>query len=69
MAIKQMKNIARKELDSNDLVIFADLDEMLSREVLHQLKYCELKNDVLSAAITMPMGNFNLAFRFEKHIT
>ena len=51
------------ELGDEDLIIFADIDEMISREVLHSLKYCQLRNSVLSAAIIMPMGNFNWAFR------
>ena len=64
MAINQIKKSMKNELDNNDIIIFADIDEMLSREVLHKLKHCRLKHNVLSGAITMPMGDFNLAFRF-----
>ena len=51
------------EIDDDDVVIFADIDEMMSRRTIHLLKHCQLKHGVLSGAITMPMGNFNLAFR------
>ena len=51
------------ELGDEDLIIFADIDEMISREVIHSLKYCQLRNGVLSGAIIMPMGNLEWAFR------
>ena len=52
-----------EEFGDDDLIIFADIDEMISREVLHSLRYCELRHGVLVGAIIMPMGNFDLAFR------
>ena len=51
------------EFSDDDLIIFADIDEMISREVLHSLRHCELRHGVLVGAIIMPMGNFDLAFR------
>ena len=52
-----------EEFGLDDIIIFADVDEMLSREVLYSLKHCQLRHGVLSGAIIMPMGNFDLAFR------
>ena len=52
-----------EEFCDDDLIIFADIDEMISREVLHSLRHCELRHGVLVGAIIMPMGNFDLAFR------
>ena len=51
------------EFGDDDLIIFADIDEMISRDVLHSLRHCELRHGVLVGAIIMPMGNFDLAFR------
>lgn len=51
------------EFGDDDLIIFADIDEMISREVLHSLRHCELRHGVVAGAIIMPMGNFDLAFR------
>ena len=51
------------EFGDDDLIIFADIDEMISREVLHSLRHCELRQGALVGAIIMPMGNFDLAFR------
>ena len=51
------------EFCDDDLIIFADIDEMISREVLHSLRHCELRHGVVDGAIIMPMGNFDLAFR------
>ena len=45
------------------MLLFSDLDEMISREALHNLKHCELHSDVLSVAIVMPMGNLDKAFQ------
>ena len=52
-----------EEIGDDDVIIFADIDEMVSRNTINLLKHCELRHGVLSGAITMPMGNFNLAFR------
>ena len=66
LAIERIKEIVNssEEFGDEDLIIFADIDEMISREVLHSLKHCQLRHGVLSGAIIMPMGNFDLAFRF-----
>ena len=62
----QVKNSG--ELGDEDLIIFADIDEMISREVLHSLKYCQLRNSILSGAIIMPMGNLEWAFRYDMYM-
>ena len=46
-------------LDDDDILISANVDEILSRNVLHQLKWCELSSDVVFGGIWMPMGNLN----------
>ena len=51
-------------LGPDDLFISANTDEVMSREVLHKLRWCNLANDdPISGALWMPMGNLNLAFR------
>ena len=35
------------------------VDELLSRSVLQQLRWCELASDVVFGAIWMPMGNLD----------
>ena len=49
------------DLDDDDVVISASVDEVISREVLHQLRWCELKSDVTFGALWMPMGNLGKA--------
>ena len=65
IASQDIRKILRssEEFSDDDLIIFADIDEMISREVLHSLRHCELRHGVLDGAIIMPMGNFDLAFR------
>ena len=46
-------------LDEDDLFISASVDEILSRDALHQLRWCETKNDVIFGGLWMPMGNLN----------
>ena len=55
--------MSSSEFSGDDLLISADMDEMVSRDVLQSLKHCQLRHGVLSAALIMPMGNFDLAFR------
>ena len=42
--------------DDND---DGSVDELLSRTVLQQLRWCELASDVVFGAIWMPMGNLD----------
>ena len=65
IASQEIRQILKssEEFGDDDLIIFADIDEMISREVLHSLRHCELRHGVLVGAIIMPMGNFDLAFR------
>ena len=64
-ALERIKALLRSstEFSGDDLLISADMDEMVSRDVLQSLKHCQLRHGVLSAALIMPMGNFDLAFR------
>ena len=65
-ALERVKNLIRSspEFSKDDLLISADMDEMVSRDVVQSLKHCQLRHGVLSPAlIMMPMGNFDLAFR------
>ena len=41
------------------MLISANVDEMMSRQALVNLRYCQTTDDVISAALWMPMGNFN----------
>lgn len=45
--------------DDDDLLISADVDEVISRSALMKLKHCQVKEDVISAALWMPLGNLN----------
>ena len=46
-------------LDEDDILISASVDEIISRETLHQLRWCEIKSDVTFGGLWMPMGNLN----------
>ena len=50
-------------LGPEDVVISADVDEVLSRAALHHLRHCGLAGPVLSGALVMPLGNLDTAFR------
>ena len=47
----------------DDIFISADVDEIMSREALHKLQWCETSADVISGALWMPMGNLRKALR------
>ena len=51
------------DLYADDLLISADVDEVLSREALHHLRHCSLTRPVISGALIVPFGNLNKAFR------
>ena len=65
LALERVKPLLQSspEFSGDDLLISADMDEMVSRDVLQSLKHCQLRHGVLSAALIMPMGNFDLAYR------
>ena len=44
-------------LGDEDLLISASVDEVMSRQALHQLRWCHLANDVVFGGLWMPMGN------------
>ena len=50
-------------LGPGDVVISADVDEVLSRAALHHLRHCGLAGPVLAGALVMPLGNLDTAFR------
>ena len=68
IASQEIRQILKssEEFGDDDLIIFADIDEMISREVLHSLRHCELRHGVLDGAIIMPIGNFDLATSLHK---
>ena len=43
----------------DDLLISSDVDEVISRAALMKLKHCQVKAEVISAALWMPLGNLN----------
>ena len=43
-------------LAPDDIFVSTDVDEMLSREALHQLRWCEARAPALSGALWMPLG-------------
>ena len=45
--------------NENDDDVVGSVDELLSRSVLQQLRWCELASDVVFGAIWMPMGNLD----------
>ena len=50
-------------LGDDDIFISADVDEVLSRQALFQLKWCETSGSLLTGALWMPSGNFNRALK------
>ena len=62
-AIRTWSNTLPDGLDPDDVLISADVDEILSREALHHLRHCSLARPVISGAIMVPFGNINKAFR------
>ena len=50
-------------LEDDDLLISADVDEVLSQDALHHLRLCRLAAPVISGALIMPFGNLNMAYR------
>ena len=62
-AIKRWSGLESGRLGDEDLVISADVDEVLSQDALHHLRNCHLTAPVISGAIIMPFGNLDMAFR------
>lgn len=54
---------SNQELDSDDLFISGNVDEVLSREALQQLSWCESPHKVITGALWMPMGRLDQALR------
>ena len=70
MGVSRVKNWANMTgiLDDKDIFISADVDEIINRSVLHQLKWCQTSADVMSGGLWMPMGNLNKAVRSGFHV-
>ena len=60
--VKQWAN-ATGALGADDVFVSGDVDELLARPTLHQLRWCELVDTVVSSAIWMPMGRLDTAFQ------
>lgn len=50
-------------LQANDIFISGDIDEIIRRDTLNQMKWCELSDKLFSGALWMPLGNLNKAYR------
>jgi len=55
-------------LKGDDIFISTNVDEVLSREALHKLRWCETTHPVLSGALWMPLGRFDLALRTDRPV-
>ena len=55
--------LSTNQLSEDDLFISADVDEVLSRETLQKLQWCQLNKAVISGAIWMPMGDLENAYK------
>ena len=65
--IKKVKEwaVATRGLESGDLLISGDVDEIISQSALQKLRHCALVSPILSGAIVMPMGDLRRAMRTE----
>ena len=50
-------------MEDGDVFISGDVDEVLSRSVLHQLRWCNISSSLLTGALWVPNGSFNRAMR------
>ena len=62
-AVKRWASVTDEVISPDDILISADVDEVLSQDALLHLQYCHLVTTVISGAIVMPMGNLEMAFR------
>eukprot|EP00894_Picocystis_sp_ML_P001347 jgi/Pico_ML_1/51864/g2688.t1 len=53
---------ATGHLSPTDIFISGDVDEVPSRSTLHRLRWCELKDPMVSSALWMPMGSLDRAY-------
>jgi len=60
--VRSWANIS-DSLQEDDIFISGDVDEVLSRQALSKLKWCETSGSLLTGALWMPMGNFNRALK------
>ena len=60
--VKKWAN-ATGALRADDVLVSGDVDELLARPTLHQLRWCELGDTVVSSAIWMPMGRLDTAIQ------
>ena len=50
-------------MKEGDVFISGNVDEVLSRQVLHQLRWCKTSASLLTGALWVPNGNFDRAMR------
>ena len=50
-------------LSPDDLLISADVDEVMSRAALQKLRWCQTSGPLITGALWMPQGNFNRALK------
>ena len=60
-------SLATGELSDDDIFISGDVDEVMSRSALHQLRWCKTSSNVMSGSLWMPQGNLNKALRLTNH--
>ena len=65
VGVQKIKNWANSTsaLDDNDIFISGDVDEVIRRDTLNQMKWCELSDTLFSGALWMPLGNLDMAYR------
>ena len=53
-----------KLLSDDDILISGSVDEILSRDILHQLRWCQLSTstDVFFGGLWVPLGNLNKVY-------
>ena len=70
MGVSRVRNWANRTglMGDEDIFISADVDEIISRSTLHQLRWCKTSAGVMSGGLWMPMGNLNKAVRSGFHV-
>lgn len=65
--VKQWVERTRNQIRDDDVFISSNVDEVISREVLHSMRWCELGDTMFTGALWMPMGNLGFAFQTDHH--
>ena len=56
-------------LNDEDIFISGDVDEVISREALVKLRWCETSDSIITGALWMPTGNFDRALKTDFSVT